>query len=175
MMIVHEVGHVLHALLSGGNVVQVVLCPWEFSRTDVSPNPRPLFVAWGGAIWGVLIPLGAWIATKTALRSYSYLAAFFAGFCCVANGAYISAGSIAQAGDAGDMLRNGAAYWQLVSYGLVAMVVGLSLWNGLGPHYGLGDNQVRVDRRTAVAVAVAFAAVFAGEVAWTLCQPFSGD
>jgi hypothetical protein len=175
MMILHEVGHVFHALLSGGVVVQVVLCPWEFSRTDVSPNPFPLFVAWGGAVWGVLLPIAAWIVTRTAARSYSYLAMFFAGFCCIANGAYIGAGSIVQAGDAGDMLRSGAAYWGLVVYGLVTVSMGLYLWNRLGIHFGLAASDGRVDRRAAIAMAIALAAVLAVEVVWTLFGPFSGS
>ena len=44
MMIVHEFGHVLHAWFSGANVVKVVLHPLAISRTDVAPNPHPLFV-----------------------------------------------------------------------------------------------------------------------------------
>lgn len=174
MMILHEIGHVFHALVSGGNVVQVVLCPWEFSRTDVFPNPYPLFVAWGGAIWGVLMPISAWVVTKVAAPSHSYLAAFFAGFCCVANGAYIGAGSIVRAGDAGDMLRNGAAHWELLVYGLMAVAIGLHLWNGLGTHFGLGDSQGRVERRAAIITAIALTVVFAGQVVWTLAA-FGGD
>ncbi len=175
MTILHEIGHVFHAVLSGGNVVQVALSPWEFSRTDVLPNPSPLFVAWGGAVWGVLVPIAAWIVTRTTARSHSYLAAFFAGFCCIANGAYIGAGSIVQEGDAGDMLRNGAALWVLIVYGIAAVATGLRLWNGLGTHFGLGDGKARVERQTAVVVTIAFVAVVAGEVVWTLCQPFSGN
>lgn len=175
MTILHEIGHVFHAVLSGGNVVRVALSPWEFSRTDVLPNPSPLFVAWGGAVWGVLVPIAAWIVARTTARSHSYLAAFFAGFCCIANGAYIGAGSIVQEGDAGDMLRNGAALWVLIVYGITAVALGLYLWNGLGTHFGLGDGKARVERQTAVVVTIAFVAVVAGEVVWTLCRPFSGN
>lgn len=47
MLAVHEAGHVLHAWLSGGQVRRVVIPLVGFSETDVSPNPSPLFVAWG--------------------------------------------------------------------------------------------------------------------------------
>ncbi|MBL7041797.1 MAG: hypothetical protein ISR77_24395 [Pirellulaceae bacterium] len=169
MMIVHEIGHVLHALLSGGYVTRVVLSPWEFSRTDVSPNPSPLFVAWGGAAWGVLLPIAIWSFTRIVARSYSYLAAFFAGFCCVVNGAYIGAGTIVHAGDAGDMLRYGAAYWQLVLYGLVATASGFYLWNGLGSYFGLGKGNGEVDKSATIAMVIACITVLLAEVAWTLC------
>ena len=52
MMAVHEFGHVLHAWLSGGTVAKGVLHPLTISRTDVAPDPQPLFVVWGGPIWG---------------------------------------------------------------------------------------------------------------------------
>ncbi len=174
MMIVHEIGHVLHALVSGGTVVQLVLSPWEFSRTDVSPNPCPLFVAWGGAVWGVLIPIVVWAIVKIVARPHSHLAAFFGGFCCVANGAYIGAGAILQAGDAGDMLRSGAASWTLITYGILVVSAGLYLWNGLGPHFGLGASGGRIDRRTAIVMAIALTVVFVGEVVWTMVHSISG-
>jgi hypothetical protein len=50
MQAVHEFGHMLHAWLSGGRVVQVVLHPLAISRTDVEPNPSPQFVVWGGPL-----------------------------------------------------------------------------------------------------------------------------
>ena len=53
---VHELGHVNWANTSGGTVEKVVLHPLTISRTDVSPNPRPLFVGWGGPIVGVSLP-----------------------------------------------------------------------------------------------------------------------
>ena len=58
MMVVHEAGHVLHLRLSGGTVEKVVLHPLAISRTDPGENPHPLVVAWGGPVWGCLIPLG---------------------------------------------------------------------------------------------------------------------
>ncbi len=38
-MAVHELGHVIGAIGSGGSVSRVVLHPLTISRTDVSPNP----------------------------------------------------------------------------------------------------------------------------------------
>jgi hypothetical protein len=113
MMAVHELGHVVHAMVSGGQVERVVLHPLAISRTDVSPNPHPLFVAWGGAVWGTLLPLALFAVVRVAAPKNSYLAAFFAGFCCLANGLYLAAGSFGRVGDAGDLLRHGAQQWQL--------------------------------------------------------------
>ena len=132
MMAVHEAGHVLHAWLSGGRVERVLL-PWfGFSRTDLSHNPHPLFVAWGGAVWGSLIPL-VLLAAAAALRfRFVRWVQFFAGFCLIANGTYLAAGSFIAAGDAGDLMRHGAPQWSLIAVGVLAASAGLLFWHWLG-------------------------------------------
>ncbi len=165
MQIVHELGHVLAALVSGGRVAAVVLNPLEFSRTDLAINLHPLFVAWSGAMVGSIVPVLAaagWPRTRLPARP---VVRFFAGFCLIANGAYLGAGSFVGAGDAGDLLRHGAAIWHLWLFGLATVPVGFWSWNGLGPSFGLGAGAGRVDirmtRLTAVCACVVVLAVCA--------------
>ena len=155
MMAVHELGHAINAWLSGGQVQRVVVHPLAISRTDVSPNPQPLFVAWGGAVWGVALPLAILVVAGGFAPRYRFLIAFFAGFCCLANGLYLGVGAIYPVGDAADLLRYGAARWQFLLFGLPISVLGLWMWNGLGFHFGLGNDST--DRRLAIGVAIAFA------------------
>jgi hypothetical protein len=136
MQAVHELGHVLHAWLSGGVVQHVILHPLTISFTDVRPNPRPLFVAWGGVVWGTAIPLLVWLVTRAALPRYAWLAKFFAGFCLLANGLYLAAALWQPAGDAQALLQFGAPLWLLVTAGLLMAAGGLWCWNGLGQHFG---------------------------------------
>jgi hypothetical protein len=157
MMAVHELGHIVHAKLSRGTVERVVLGPFEISRTDVSPNPHPQFVAWGGAIWGTIIPLLLMAVVRFTARTYSYLAEFFAGFCCLANGLYLAAGSFAGVGDAGDLLRHGAARWQLWLFGVPVSILGLWLWNGLGSQFGFSPANKQVDVRVVIGLGLATA------------------
>jgi hypothetical protein len=169
MMAVHEFGHVLHAWLSGGRVTAVVLNPRDFSRTDVLPNPHPFLVAWGGPLLGCLIPLVLLLAARWASWRYAYLASAFAGFCLIANGAYLAAGSFFPNGDdAGVLLRHGAAQWQLVGFGVAAISGGLFLWHGLGRHFGFAGAQGRVDPKAAIGCAIALVVVILVEV--TLCR-----
>ncbi len=55
MQAVHELGHVLGAVATGGRVVRVVLDPTTFSRTVVEPNPHPGGVAWAGPLVGTVM------------------------------------------------------------------------------------------------------------------------
>lgn len=149
MMAVHELGHVLAAWLTDGTVMRVVLYPLAISRTDVSPNPRPLIVVWGGPLVGVLLPILGWAFGSLMRIPFGYLLRFFAGFCLVANGAYLSIGSFEGIGDAGVMLQHGSPAWMLWGFGLVMMPMGFLLWHRQGPYFGLGASPKPVDARAA--------------------------
>ena len=164
-MAVHEFGHVLAAWITGGVVSKVVLHPLEMSRTDLSYNPRPLFVAWAGPMLGALLPLGMWAAARAARSEFTFLLRWFSGFCLVANGVYIGAGAFNEVGDAGDMLFFGSEKWQLVAFGIVCAPAGFAIWNGLGKDFGWGESQGRVNKKTAIVSAALLVLVAALEFA----------
>jgi hypothetical protein len=153
MQVVHESGHVLAAWAGGETVHRVVLRPLAISRTDATRDRRPLLVAWGGAAVGATLPLGMFALARALRWNRSHLLRFLAGFCLVANGAYLGVGAFNGDGDAGDLLRFGAPRWSLFAFGLTATPAGLALWHGLGPRFGLGPARGRVDP---------------GDVRWTL-------
>jgi hypothetical protein len=70
----------------------------------------------------------------------SFVLRFFAGFCLVANGLYISLGSFGRIGDCGEMLRHGSELWHLWLLGLVTVPGGIWLWHGQGAEFGLGKS-----------------------------------
>jgi hypothetical protein len=172
MMVLHEVGHVCHGVASGAELVAVVLPPWSFSRTDFGVNPHPQFVAWGGAVWGCLIPLAILAAVRITAPRHAYLARWFTGFCLIANGAYLVGGGFCSGGadDASVILQQGGTRWLLLAFGIPAVAVGLYLWHGLGPRFGLGPTNGRVDRKTAVGMAVALLVVVCAEIALGLAN-----
>ncbi len=149
MQDVHELGHVTAAWLTGGRVSHVVVDPLSISRTDLSENPSPLVVVWGGPIFGAAVPLALWLAARATRLHAAFVLRFFAGFCLIANGAYIGAGSFSRIGDAGQMLKQGAARWQLWLFGAITVPAGLWFWNGLGLHFGLGKAGGVVSHRAA--------------------------
>jgi hypothetical protein len=144
MQAVHEAGHVLGACLSGGRIARVVLHPLTISRTDLAHNPCPLFVVWSGPVFGVLLPLALWLVAAGLRLPGAFVLRFFAGFCLIANGAYISVGSFDRIGDCGVMLQHGSAMWQLWLFGAVSVPAGFWLWHRQGPHFGLGPSRGRV-------------------------------
>ncbi len=162
MQAVHELGHVIGALATGGTVRRVILSPLTISRTDVSPNLSPAIVVWLGPIVGSILPLvilaivpGGWKAAKNVAR-------FFAGFCLIANGAYVALGSLERIGDAGEMLDRGAPPWTLWMFGAIAIPAGLHQWHLLGSVRRLWEDLPGVSwRATGVAVGLLIAVVVA--------------
>lgn len=129
MMVVHEAGHVLHARLSGGAVERVDVPPLGFSQTFYTHNPNPHFVAWGGPVWGCVIPLTALAALARGPGRVRRAAQLFAGFCLVANGAYLGVGWALPAGDAADLRYHGTPVAVMIAFGAVTLTTGLLLWH----------------------------------------------
>jgi hypothetical protein len=151
MQAVHESGHVLGAYLTGGHITRVVLHPLTISRTDLAENPHPLPVVWAGPLAGVLVPLAVWGAAAALRLAGAFVLRFFAGFCLIANGAYIAMGSFDRIGDSAVMLRHGSPAWQLWLFGAVTVPAGLWLWHRQGPQFGLGPAKGRVNAGVALA------------------------
>jgi hypothetical protein len=149
MQVVHELGHLLAGWLTGGDVLRVVLHPLTISRTDLAANPSPVIVCWAGPVCGVLAPVVVWFAAQWRNLACAFWLRFFAGFCLIANGAYLSVGMWEGIGDAGDLLKHGSPAWTLLLFGAVTIPPGLWLWNGLGPRFGLGANGDPVTWRAA--------------------------
>lgn len=129
MMATHELGHILAAWITGGQVVKVVLHPLAISRTDVSPNPFPTFVIATGPIVGCIIPLFLWGAAAALKWQYASLLRFFSGFAFAANGAYLVSVVIMPAGDTQELLTLGVPMWMIALPGFVGFVSGLMLWH----------------------------------------------
>jgi hypothetical protein len=159
MQAVHEFGHVVGAWLTGGRVARVVLHPLANSRTDLAVNPHPLPVVWAGPVLGVLLPLGLWKLADSLRLNAAFVLRFFAGFCLIANGAYIAVGSFDRIGDAGEMLKHGSAAWQLWLFGATTIPAGFWLWHGQGRQFGLGAAKGTVRRNVAYATLAGCAAL----------------
>jgi hypothetical protein len=165
MQVVHEMGHVLAACLTGAEVAKVALHPLIMSHTELGENPHPLTVVWGGPLSGALFPLLAFGLAAAFKSPGIYLFRFFAGFCLIANGVYIGAGRfLAEGADPWVMTENGSPLWLLVFFGIVTVPLGLYLWHRQGPHFGLGEAKGKVDGRAAVISAALFISLAGAEL-----------
>ena len=126
-MLLHEFGHVVHLWSSGGTATRVFVSPIDVSYVYKGDNPHPQWVAWGGPVWGAILPLAvlglAW-ATRTRLTSLALVLAVFA---LVFNGAYLSVGAFQPGGDTAQLLKHGAPVWSLVAVGVPMLGAGLAL------------------------------------------------
>jgi hypothetical protein len=165
MQIVHELGHIAGAWATGGRIAEVKLHPAAISYTLLSVNPQPLVVAWSGPIAGVVLPVLAWLCARQARLRGWYVLQFFAGFCLVANGAYLAGGAFYDMGDASELLRHGAARPLVYVFGVSTTVIGIFLGSGLGPHFGFAQAGGHVDKGVAYVVVWIWLAIVALELA----------
>jgi hypothetical protein len=172
-MAVHELGHVLGAWITGARIVAVVLGPLRISETRIDPelNPLPLLVVWAGPVIGAAVPLAIWDTFRRTVSDHAYLVRFFAGFCLVANGAYIGADSFYRNGDGFVMIQHGTPRWAMLLFAACTVPLGFWIWHGVGRRFGLGRGWGRVDRADAVIVTVLLAAVIGLEVAFFPWRP----
>lgn len=153
MMLVHESGHVIGALATGGHVRRVIWHPAVIFRTDVQPNPRPLIEVSAGPVIGSVLPLGiACLASLLRLRA-AYLVWAVAGFCLIANGAYIGVGALHPVGDAQELIAYGMARWRLAAFGVIELVGGFWIWDRVSPRFGFGRSPRQVNSKHAFAAA----------------------
>jgi hypothetical protein len=101
-------------------------------------------VVWAGPIVGVIDPLLAWLLVRwlrkrepTQWQGIESAITFLAGFCLLANGAYLGLGWIDRVGDTGVMMRLGTPVWLMVGFGVLCAVGGFALWHQMGPWLGL--------------------------------------
>ena len=76
-----------------------------------------------------MIPLLALAALAHGPRRVRRLAQLFAGFCLVANGAYLGVGWTLPAGDAADLRHYGTPVAAMIVFGVAATTAGLLLWH----------------------------------------------
>ena len=89
------------------------------------------FVYGSGAVFGSILPCLLWLFVRLLRAKTAYLFRFFAGFCLIANGAYIGFDfSVTGPTDAGVLIEHGANRLVLVLFGILCLSGGLFLWHG---------------------------------------------
>ena len=92
---------------------------------------------------------------------------FFAGFCLLANGAYIAIGSFDQVGDCKVMLQHGSPVWTLLMFGLLTIPAGLYVWHSLGSVKKFLSDPTLVDQTMAYSLVAILTVVLGCEFAFS--------
>jgi len=97
---------------------------------------------------------------------FAFLMRFFAGFCLIANGAYIGFGSFEGVGDAGDLLRLGILPPILWGFGLLTIPTGFLVWHGAGAGFGFGPHAKTLDPAASRLTAILLIAIVVLELSF---------
>lgn len=124
MLLTHELGHVIAAILTGGTITSVELRPGRLPHTLVNPNPRPSVVLWSGFLMGWIAPQLTAPLWKIERGLIGPVLRAGAAFCLLAGGVYLTVGGLERLTDTGQLVLHG---WPLPL--LIAVGVGVA---GLG-------------------------------------------
>lgn len=114
----HELGHAISAWLFNGSVAAILLNPFSGCWTFYHDNPNPLFSAWGGVLFGVLLSL-AITGIACWVRSPWMTPFYMLGGCSLAvNGIYLSVAAFASMGDSEALVEQGVPLFCVVGIGL---------------------------------------------------------
>ena len=160
MMLVHELGHVGAACLSGGRIVHLNLYPGQLPSTLVQPNPHPSFVLWAGLLGGWIVPIFGFLLSPRSTRRG---AGCWAAFCLLAGGVCLAVGGSEQLTDTGQLLAEGWPNFALVIVGVAVASAGY-LWSRRAWIAWL--RELATSPPTSRAIAIAWLAV----VTWTVVQ-----
>lgn len=123
-MFVHELGHVLGAIATGGLVVSVEIRPGRIGHTLVNPNPAPSVVLWSGFLFGWFAPMAtrpAWGVQRGLIGPALRAAAWFSW---LAFGSYLALAGRERLTDTGQLFANGWPLTLLMVVGAAVAVVG---------------------------------------------------
>jgi hypothetical protein len=103
-----------------------------------------LVEVWAGPLVGSVVPVLIAVLSALLRCRITYLLWGIAGFCLIANGAYIGIGSIQPIGDAGELIADGMPRWTLAAFGGVAAAGGLWIWHRVSPRFGFGGSPIPI-------------------------------
>lgn len=135
----HELGHAIATWLTGGTVYSISLNPfaWSWTSLDGGEDSSPLFIAWGGVLFGVLFSaLAAGIATLYRRPWLSPL--YLLGGCALAsNGIYLAVAAFADVGDAGNLIQLGVPRFCVVGLGGLLLLLSCLWMSLIQPRIGI--------------------------------------
>jgi hypothetical protein len=145
--ILHESGHALATLLTGGKISSLVINPlgWSYVVYESSILPQPLFTAWGGILFSTIASIILlWIALQFQ-NPYWVFIGFVGIFILLSNGMNFMMGLIYSTGDPALLYEYGVPIWIILLVGCLSAFGGVLLAILFQPFIGItpGDSFLR--------------------------------
>jgi hypothetical protein len=130
----HELGHGLAVLIDGGQIQEYYLNPFSWSWNLGKNVNNPIFTAWGGVTFGLIIPLIPIIFLKKT-RSWLVKTTIIitAGCAFLINGIYLLIGIFLKIGDGGELLQYGTPPVLIGLLGFLYLTISFIIWIWVQP------------------------------------------
>lgn len=136
--LIHELGHGINSILTGGGLSRIEFSVFGWSRAILDPHGEARAVSWGGVQWSVVFALAAfllcWIFRSRGLLFALVLAvdAFASG------GQYLTVGLLTGKGDGAHLAMMGVERALIIGIAIPLILVVFPLTGLTGPLLGLG-------------------------------------
>lgn len=136
--LIHECGHAVNGILTGGHVEHIGISAMGWSGTIIDGSEAPLFTAAGGMMWEAGLPLlFLWIAWRTGRSVVFWMVALsIKGL--GSSALYMLAGLLWQAGDSADMICEGTGKPTLIITSSALFLLLFPVASLVGPLLRLG-------------------------------------
>ncbi len=138
--LIHESGHALNAVLTGGSLNKITMSPLSWCYASTSGG-NETFVVWGGFLWQTIVPTVVLLLLWYFKSRLSLYALFLVLVSFGASGVYMIAGAVAGVGDGGSLVRYGVPPFLLLTVGSVLLLFCLALSLPMGVLLGIGRKQ----------------------------------
>ncbi len=138
--LIHESGHALNAVLTGGSLNKITMSPLSWCYASTSGGNK-IFVTWGGFLWQTIVPTALLILLWRFKSRLSLFALFLVLVSFAVSGIYMITGALAGIGDGGNLVRYGIPPFILLTVGSILLLCCLPLSLLMGVLLGLGRKQ----------------------------------
>ncbi len=142
--IMHELGHALAVIATGGEVSFIEVSPFSWSYTHYISDPEPMATSWGGFLWGTMIGVFTFLILWIVRSRLSLFGAVFAVTSLAYAGIYMLVGAVLRIGDSAALMWMGIPQAVLIAIGGMLLLLVLPLILPLGVLLGIGRGRNRL-------------------------------
>jgi hypothetical protein len=148
--IVHELGHALTVIATGGKFGFIEVTPFSWSYAHYIFAPEPMATSWGGILWSVIFGLLAFFVPWVAKSRLSFIGVLLAISSLAGEGTYLLVGTVFHVGDPASLLGQGVPPLALIVIGSLLLLLCFPLILPLGTLLDVGKGKNKLMTTVAV-------------------------